>query len=498
MLGLIGLVWFVAVPLYLLVGAVVGAVVVATPGCGGKPREEDDEAGTPADRPQDRFDGGGKDVDAFQSDGDGFVPPDSDLPDVPKPDGDGNPDTPRDGGSPDVPPPDDGSPDVPTPDGGDGSPDVPPPDGGDGGTDVGPVVPGVNFHAASFAAPVADLDPESGGHVVAYGGGAPAFVCSCATDGLADAACALRAEIPDPIAPVSYFSTPFGYAIADAAPADDGNPLDLFRISEAGGDPADAVEGSETVDVLDPLDFAPTYPRGIAAYHTAVDPRDRFFVATRNDGPLWGDAIPGTIFCFADQYGDWASMEPLLISPGLKTSALATTVLDLGAGAKTYLVALNAGAIAPDDAYTAGVSVFDPEGSPPTHIKTIPLGEVAAAPLPELPLDGTGTVAHVAIEAPAKQLARVNLVTDAVTTIALGGAVLGSVVDLAVDGPKAYLADSSGRVVFVDLAVVAVVGSFVLPAAPTALAVSGGFLYVAVGTDLIAIDPALVPIVPTE
>lgn len=368
--------------------------------------------------------------------------------------------------------------------------------GADVAVDAGiPPPVGINLQAASFGGPVADLDPTVGGGLIAFGG-MPSAVHRCQPNGIGDAVCTVVAEFPAGIHPINSFSTPFGYALAIAAPAASGNPIDLFRIDEAAIDPALAVEGHKTIDdVIIPglgYSFMPTFPLGIAAYHDLTPAHDRLFIATRNEYQVPGIVAQGVVLCAADSPADFAMMQPPVFSPGLDTSALVTTQLTIGGVPKTVLVALNAGRIDPADAYTAGISVFDPDSPVTVHLKTIALGEVAAAKLAEMPLDASGTIAYVVIEAPQKRLVAVNLQTNAVATIPLGNALVGETTGLDVEGTTAYIADASGRIVFVDIPSASVLGFVPLPEPPTALTAVGPFLYVAAGHNVIAIDPALV------
>lgn len=361
-------------------------------------------------------------------------------------------------------------------------------------------VPGVNLNAAAFSGPISDLDATPKGELIAFGGN-PSSVLLCVVNGLQNAACAKKAELPLPGGhePKGYHSTSFGYGIANAEPQV-GNPFSIFRSKEweAKPDPKAVLADTLKEIRISGMPFVqPYFPRGIAAHRAQQPPRDIFFMAMKRANA--NAASAGLVVRFSNS-GTWATREMLLFPEGLETSGLAMTEITVNAMLRSVLVVLNTGRINPADAFTAGFALFDPEAKQSTILKKVSLGEVEAAPLPELPLDAGGKTAYAVIEKPSKELAAANLETGAVTKIALAGKLQGAAVDLAISGGLAAIADRGGRALFVDLAKGSAKGTFTLPAEPTALAFVGSILYAAVREGqiawLVAIDPALAPLTP--
>lgn len=374
-------------------------------------------------------------------------------------------------------------------------------DGGDGG-DVEPPPRGINRTAAFFSGRIADID-DVNGDLVAFGGPG---ILRCDVSGIEDSTCNTIADLPrDIFNPINYHSLQNGYGVAVASPSF-GTPFDMMFVNENAANPSAAVErrlgiAGVTMPGVGDL-FVPTFPRGLAKYRaTSPAPsHDRIFLSTGNWLSDESRFIRGTILCFALNGVPNVLLEHIGFPEGINTSALAMTRLDLGGGEKDILLALNAGAIDPADEHMAGIAVIDPELAEIGLLKTISLGEVAASPLAEFAMSANGRKVYVGIDEPSREVMEVDLVSNGVRSIGLDGLGEGEAAGIKADSSRIYFASANhdtrdGNIVFIDASSRRVLGKLPLSEEPTALEVAGGYLYIAAGNTLIAVDPSEVELV---
>lgn len=472
MLAIMGL-----APVALAGYALVMFLVATFTGCdNGKPDKKDDDIGTDGDDvPPDDGDASAVDDDTPQVDEGDDAPDIDDVPDVTDDDGLVDPDD-------DI--TDDDAIDTDLPD---EDADVDP-----GCADVRT---GFTPCVATFSGPIKDLDAIAGG-VTAFGGAIPS-IFRCTTNGLNAAACDLKAELPDEGLEASqYHATPFGSTIVSAMPVGAQTPIRIFAIDEAAATPAEAILAQRTLGQItigsgsDAVELAIEGSGGFATVQTTAVPTERSFIGLRatNDG-----AATGLVGALANFDGDVLNLRSPGFPKGRNTMGMGATTLNLGSSDKEYVVAANAGAVDAADSFEAGIAIFDPEASSLLRVKLCGLGEVELAAIPEIAFDATGRKAYVVVESPSPALKRINLETCAEEmNTAIGANLDGEVVDMVVDGTTAYLADAGGKILFVDIATPAVMGSVALPGAPTACAMNGANLFCAWGDHLGAIDPATI------
>jgi len=384
----------------------------------------------------------------------------------------------------------------------------------DSGFDAGLTdVAGVNFYAATLPGPIADMEMNNGKLYVMLTD--PPSIYQCTVNGIQNAECVLKASLPAGLNPVSFNVTPAGYAVAVASPAA-GYPIDLMKVDLSGVNPSSAVKGRKSFSKITvssgggeiTLDLR--HPHGVRGYvvhtetvehytdgGTAVKVTDRDHAALAVEQAASDGGIPsGLVLSFWDLDGDWAKMKMPGLVKGTRTTALGITKMDPGAdggtygtdgGTRDYLVALNSGIVDIGDPWTAGFAIFDHEASSMLRVGLASLGEVATAGHGRVSFTQDFGKALAAVESPGNYLAIADLKTGVVSQLSLAGKVTGSVTDLVSSGNEAFAACAEG-VVFIDLDGPAVKGTLVMPLAPSVLAASGKYLYIASGNRLFAVD----------
>lgn len=288
--------------------------------------------------------------------------------------------------------------------------------------------------------------------IAAFGGFIHPKIFECDVSDEGAARCELKAEIPQSsTSPHNFDPRNFmlvrgrGWAVALVDDMSSRTPFDLvrFNIENTAGGSAYLFAGTRTMGSVSAAGSTIPFfnPQGFAYFEDAARGVGRWF--------LGGDtSLGGVVACFTDNGpGDWARDDAAVLTSGVNTTALGFATLDLGSGEARYLVALNSGWIFSGDSYSgASVDVFDPSTPDTARRKAIPLPGKIATRLNNVPI--VGETAYVPIEAPDAAIAGVNLQTEEVRYMGLGGVLpgRGSFKDMIVDesGGHAFLSSLFG------------------------------------------------------